>query len=205
MSEALLALLAFQTAILAPESAARPPQPAPQEEIATVRLPILTVVRLVVLDDLSGKGAVPGQEFELALAEPVQLAGNYIIPAGTRGRGWVVHADKPRFGGTPGELLLGARHLQLGDIRIPLRSMKLGGVGKDNSDIAIALAVGGGAVGGVASMFITGKDARVANGLAATAKVAADIDLPLRLLTPLAVLTGEPSPAASTPTSTTEE
>ena len=86
------------------------PAPAPSvapsavaEAPASIMLPALTNVRIRVLADLG-----------------------YVVPAGTRGRGWVIHADKARFGGKAGELLLGARYLKLGDVEIPLRSMKLG-------------------------------------------------------------------------------
>jgi hypothetical protein len=206
MDIALVALLAVQAAAV-PDAVA-PEAPATQAVpviAATAHLPALTVVNLVVLDDLSGKGAVTGQEFDIALATSLMVGGSHVIPAGTRGRGWVVHADKPRFGGKPGELLLAARHLQLGDVQIPLRSMKVGGVGKDNSGLAMGVAVAGGVVGGVASMFIVGKDARVASGLAATAKTAAAMDLPVALLTDAKAVAGAPMIVSTTNSTTSNK
>lgn len=145
----------------------------------TLRLPALTNIRIRILVDLASKQSVTGDEFDIALVEPIAVADGYVVPAGTRGRGWVIHADKARFGGKPGELLLGARFLDLGGHKIPLRSMKLGTpTGKDN----VGLAMGVTAVAGVAGMFITGGQARVGSGVEALAKTAADIDLPVALL-----------------------
>jgi hypothetical protein len=86
------------------------------------------------------------------------------------------------MGGRPGELLLGARYLEHKGIRIPLRSMKLVSGGKDQSGIATGLAVAGGAIGATAALFITGGQARIANGAPATARTASDVEIPAALL-----------------------
>ena len=109
------------------------------------------------------------------------------------------------MGGKPGELLLGARYLELGDLRIPLRSLKLVTRSKDNTDLALILSASG-AAGGVAALFMTGGDSRVANGMQATAKIAADIDIPVDRLTPMAAIAGPPivvAPATGAPSTTT--
>ena len=103
------------------------------------------------------------------------------------------------------ELLLGARYLELGDLRIPLRSLKLVTRSKDNTDLALILSASG-AAGGVAALFMTGGDSRVANGMQATAKIAADIDIPVDRLTPMAAIAGPPivvAPATGAPSTTT--
>lgn len=161
-----------------------PAEQAAAQASTSLRLPALTNIRIGVLADLASKQNATGDEFDIALVEPIAVADGYVIPAGTRGRGWVIHADKARFGGKPGELLLGARYLKLGDIEIPLRSMKLAiRPGKDNGGLAMGMAIAGGAVGGVASMFVTGGQQRVASGMEAIAKTAADVELPIALLT----------------------
>lgn len=178
-----LAALAAQAVSSAVE-AVNPANTDSPEHATSLRLPALTEVRLVVLEDLISKTAVTGQEFDIALAESIRLGNGLMIPAGTRGRGWVVHADKPKMGGKPGELLLAARHLEIRGTRIPLRSMKLGLTGKNKETLAIALSAAGGLAGATAAMFITGTNAKVANGMIATAKTAADVDLPIGVLAP---------------------
>jgi hypothetical protein len=177
-----LIALAVQAAIVSPvEPVAESEPPAVVAAVpTTLKLPALTNIRIRVLVDLASKQSLTGDEFEIALVEPIAVADGYVVPAGTRGRGWVIHADKAQFGGKPGELLLGARFLDLGGHKIPLRSMKLGApTGKDN----VGLAMGVAAVAGVAGMFITGGQARVGSGMEAIAKTATDVDLPVALLT----------------------
>ena len=177
----------FLAAQVAAASPAVVPAPAEPAAATTLVLPALTPVRLRVLADLASKRNATGDEFDIELAEPIALGDGFAIPAGTRGRGWVIHADKARFGGKPGELSLGARHLQLGPVQIPLRSMRLSiKAGKDNGTLAMAMGVAGGLAGGIGSMFVTGGQQRVANGVPAEAKTAADVALPIALLTPIA-------------------
>lgn len=155
------------------------PVEAPPVTPQSVKLPALTAIRVKVDKDLVSKTAVIGEEFDLVLAQPIDLGNGYAVPAGTRGRGWVIHASKARMGGKAGELLLGARYLKLGDIQIPLRSLKIGPPqGKDNTGLSMGLMV---AVG-VAGALVSGGQARVSSGMDATAKTAADVDLPVSLL-----------------------
>lgn len=145
----------------------------------TVRLPALTAIRVKIDRDLVSKTAVIGEEFDIVLVTPIIVGAGYAIPAGTRGRGWVIHASKARMGGKAGELLLGARYLKLGDIEIPLRSLKVGPPqGKDNTGLSAGLT----ATIGVAGMFVSGGQARVDSGMDAIAKTAADVELPVSLL-----------------------
>ena len=121
-------LWAAQVAAVASDPAPAPSvaPPAVAEAPASIMLPALTNVRIRVLADLASKQNQIGDEFDIELIEPIAVSGGYVVPAGTKGRGWVIHADKARFGGKAGELLLGARYLKLGEVEIPLRSMKLG-------------------------------------------------------------------------------
>ena len=57
-----------------------------------------------------------------------------MVPAGTPGVGEVVHAERARFGGKAGELILAARYLDFQGTRIPLRTLRFGAQqGRDNS------------------------------------------------------------------------
>lgn len=146
---------------------------------STVKLTALTPVRITVDQALASNAVTIGQEFDIELAIPIDLGNGYAVPAGTKGRGWVIHASKARMGGKPGELLLGARYLKLGDVEIPLRSMKLGSPqGKDNTGLSMGLV----AAVGVAGMFVSGGQARVQSGMDAVAKIAADVEVPTALL-----------------------
>lgn len=162
---------------------------------ASYRIAALTPIHVAIRADLSGRGATTGQEFDLVLASPITVGDAYVIPAGTPGKGWVVHANSPKLGGKAGELVLGARYLMLGDVQIPLRSLKVGAPGKDNTGLANGVM----AVAGVAGVFISGGDSRVSNGMQATAKIAQDVEIPVDRLTPLAAIAGTPIPVSAAP------
>src|SRR3712207_8910528 len=51
------------------------------------------------------------------------------------------HAARAGGGGRGGELILAARYLQTAAIRVPLRSLRYGGSGRDNQDLVFALNV----------------------------------------------------------------
>ncbi len=157
--------------------------PAPTE----FKVPALTIVELTVVDEVSSKTAITGQPVKLALASPLYLTEHFGLPAGTPVEGAVIHAARPGMGGKAGELLIGARRIALApSVEIPLRSFKLTPArGKDNSAAAFGLSVAGGAVGGVAAMFITGGSATAPAGVGARAKTAADVSIPVALLTKL--------------------
>jgi hypothetical protein len=168
---------------------ASPAVPAPVAATAThVRLPALTPLRLKVVGEVSSKTNVKGDKVVIVLAEPLIVNGTLAIPAGTRGVAEVLHAAKGGMGGKAGELLIAARHLQLGpDLQIPLRSFRLAPVsGKNNEGLATGLSIAGGVAGGIAAFMITGGSARVPDGSEAFAKTAADVDIPAAQLQPAA-------------------
>ena len=151
-------------------------------------MPALTPLRLKVVGEVSSKTNVKGDKVVIVLAEPLIINGTLAIPAGTRGVAEVLHAAKGGMGGKAGELLIAARHLQLGpDLQIPLRSFRLAPVsGKNNEGLATGLSIAGGVAGGIAAMMITGGSARVPDGSEAFAKTAADVDIPAAQLQPAA-------------------
>lgn len=179
-------------------------QPAPPAAPSEIRLPALSGVSLVVVDEISSKTAVTGAPVKLRLARPLYVTSELGLPAGTPVEGVVIHAAKGGMGGKSGELLLGAKKIALSDsVAIPLRSFKLAPArGQNNEGVAFGAAVAGGAVGAVASMFIVGGSAKVPPGMEAIAKTSADVTIPVALLTtlpPIPAVVVMPAPPAPVP------
>ena len=133
-----------------------------------------TVVQLETTELVSSRDRKHGDRFGLRLGAPLVVDGRLVAPAGTPGVGEIVHADRARGGGKPGELILAARYLQLGTIQVPLHGMKLGATGKDNTRTSLAVAT---AIGPFA-LFIHGGEIEIPPGTPAQARIVADIDLP---------------------------
>lgn len=154
-----------------------------------------TPVELEMVEAVSSRTHIRGDRFAVRLRLPIMADDVTAIPAGTPGVGEIVHAERSRGGGKPGELLLAARYLDLNGVQIPLRAMKLGGQGKDRSGTAIGVAV---AIGPFAQ-FIRGEEIEIPSGTVAGAKLAVELSaLPLH---------SEPPPPTGQPTSssTTKE
>ena len=150
-------------------------------------VPSGSIIEISIDDPLDSKTSTIGQHFAIHLAAPLMLAdGNIVIAAGTKGVGEVIHAARAHMGGKAGELLLVARYLDVNGTQVPLRGFRMGGQGKDNSNLVVAATI---AVG-VAGMFISGGEKRVVPGTMATAKIAVDTILPS-----LAPLAPAPAPA----------
>jgi hypothetical protein len=136
----------------------------------TVVVPILTPVALRVDSTISSKTAKRGDRFAITVIAPVIVDGVVVAPTGTRGEGEVVHAAGVGFGGRPGELIVAARFLVIGDRHLPLQSFRLSRAGKNNAAEAIGLVAAAGVIGAVAAMFVTGTSAEIAAGQIALAK-----------------------------------
>jgi hypothetical protein len=159
----------------APAAAATPAAIAPATTTPCCLVPGGTIIEIAIDDPLDSKNSKIGQQFALHLTMPLQLSdGNFVIPAGTRGVGEVIHAAKAHMGGKAGELILIARYLDVGGVQVPLRGFHLGGQGKDNSTLVMAAVISV----GLAGMLISGGEKRVPAGTIATAKIAVDTTLP---------------------------
>jgi hypothetical protein len=176
--------------------AATPPAPI------CCALPDGTLVELAIGEPLTSKTAQRGQRFKLLLAEPLRLGDTVVLPAGTEGVGEIIHADRARAAGKPGELLLAARFLQGPDGEIKLRGMKLGGSGKDHGTAAMAVATALGPVG----FFVRGGQIEIETGTRAHAKLAGPLKVAdLAALEASSRHSGDVGPAGpSTPSSTSE-
>ena len=169
-----------------------PPLPAAAD---CCMIKALTPVRLAITNPIASNAVAPGQLFAITLSEPILLDGGRSIPAGTPGQGEVVHASRSGMAGKAGELVLAARYLDYQGIRIPLRSMRFGGVGKDQTGTATAIAIGTAVVAPLAGVFalaITGGEVRVPAGTLADAKISADTRIDAgRLALPIISSTSE--------------
>ena len=138
-------------------------------------IPSGSIVEISIDEPLDSKNSIIGQRFGIHLTKPLQLSdGHFVIAAGTRGVGEVIHAARSKMGGKAGELLLVARYLDVNGTQVPLRGFRLGGQGKDNTGLVMAATVTIGVVG----MLISGGEKRVPPGTIATAKIAVDTVLP---------------------------
>ena len=143
-----------------------------------VTLPAMLPVEIIIVDQLNSKTSKMGEIFNIRLAAPIMIDGKVIVPAGVAGKGEVIHAAKARAAGKAGELILAARYLEYMGSRLPLRSLRYGkdATGKSNSDEAAAVGI---VVAAPLVLFVTGGQVDIPAGLPATAKLAANVSIPL--------------------------
>lgn len=178
-----------------------PPPAVPAAPAECCLVPAGSYVQLELTDLLSSKQRKRGDRFPIRLAEPFKVDGKVVLPAGLRGEGEVIHVATSNIGGKPGELILAARYLDYGATRIPLKGMKLGRAGQDNST---ALMVAGMVVSPLL-MFLPGGEVQIAPGTRANAKVAADLTFPALPETPAAAIAEAPAdPAIQAAPATTD-
>ena len=153
-------------------------------------LPADTVVQLEILDVLNSFQHKRGETFRLRVVTAVVVDGMTMIAAGTEGAGQIVHAAAARGGGAPGELLIAARSLDIDGLSVPLRGLKLGVTGGDNSGMAFGVSIAAGPF----AMFIRGREIEIPAGTLVTARLADDV-----ILTP-----APPTPPTVPPRSSTD-
>jgi hypothetical protein len=119
----LLAIPAFAQTVATPAG----------QETAADRVPYSTRIEISIDEPFSSQTRKTGDMCAISLAQPVLLSKATVIAARTKGQGQIVHASKRSRGGRAGDLVLAARYLALGNRRIALRGMILGGVGKTKS------------------------------------------------------------------------
>jgi hypothetical protein len=136
-----------------------------------------------------------GDMFAIRLVSPLMVGDKVVVPAGGEDKGQVVDAAPSRALGTPAKLLLAARYLDFSGGRIPLRAMKFGETGHDES-LAVFAAIFIPYVGILAD-FAHGGEIDVPAGTRAIAKLAADVDSPVASPTPAATV--PPAAPTSTP------
>lgn len=165
-----------------------------------------TPIEIRIDESVNSKTHKIGDWYAISLSRPIMLGEQIIVPAGTAGRGQVVHSAKSGWGGKAGELILAARYLEFEGHRIPLRGMKLGGVGGNNEGLAFGATVAGGLVAMPLVFALNGKNADIPAGMLATAKLAEALPAKTPVDTPAgAGTTGQPAEAPATISSSTTE
>lgn len=144
-------------------------QPGPAPEL----LPKGTRVAVIIESPLTSDQSRPGARFPIRLADTVVIDGWPVLMAGALGEGEVVHAAKARWGGKPGELIVNARFLQCGDIRVPLGKMRFSEQGENK----VGQAIGASMIFMPAVFLISGGNISVPPGTRADAKIIGDIAL----------------------------
>lgn len=156
---------------VAPASpSATAPTAAPACCVVANGLPVV----LELVDEVSSATAVRGDRFAIQLAESVRVDGQVVIPAGARGVGEVIDAGKAGMGGRPGELVVAARYITMGDVQVPIRGFRLGGHGENLTKDAQTVVI----LAGVGGLLMRGGDLVMPAGARGSAKIARDVTLP---------------------------
>ncbi|MEG3148310.1 hypothetical protein U1769_00330 [Sphingomonas sp. ZT3P38] len=89
-------------------------------------IPAGTPVQIEITEEVKSRTAKIGDHFAIRLAAPIVVDGTTIVPVGTLGTGEVIHASHVRFmTNRPGELIVAARYLDLGNAHLPLRGFRI--------------------------------------------------------------------------------
>ena len=144
-------------------------------EIGTpMTVPADTELVFEMVDAVNSKTNQRGDRFALRLAEPLRVDGQLLLPVGAPALGEVVHADRGKAGGQPGELTLAARYVDWEGRQIALRSFRAG-VGRDRGKAALSVAI----AAGVAGFLVRGGNIEMPAGTLITAKLRVATDLPV--------------------------
>lgn len=166
-------LLSFDARPQVPLYPATPVAPADPGTAACCRIAAGTVVALEILDPLNSSQRKRGDTFALRVVTPLVVDGHELVPAGTTAIGQVVHAAAARGGGAPGELLIAARSLDVRGQSVPLRGLKLGVTGGDNSGMALGVSFAAGPF----ALFIRGREIEIPALTRVEARLASEITL----------------------------
>ena len=147
---------------------------APVSPVTLVTVPALTPLYVRIDAELSSKKNKNGDHFPIHVDEDVRVGDAIVIPAGSAGEGEVIHAAKSGGGGKPGELLVAARFIRVGDQEIRLRSLSLGATGRDRSDTSLGTSI----VLGPLGLFVVGGVMTLPRDTVGGAKTAVEIQLP---------------------------
>jgi len=192
----LMAFAAFCTAAQDVPAAAATPTPAAAVSAPAallVTLPRDTPVELIATREVSTANAKPGTPIKLQVRSAVLIGGRTVIPAGTPAWGEVVTASDAGGLGKSGKMTARLKHVQLGEVEIPLDG-EISSKGRKGSVAGAVLS------GGLMGLFHRGNNAKIKAGEVVSSFVAEDVALDYSGATvrraPGAVAT--PAPAAGT-------
>jgi hypothetical protein len=157
----------------APAAAVEQPAEAP----ALIRIPAGTVVEVELTEALSSRTSQQQQLFGLRLVAPILVDGREVVPAGAAGGGEVIDAHASAFGGRQGRLIISGRFVEINGERQRIRGMQIMTAGEQRTNTALAVSMI--PYAGVAGIFIQGGEVDIPVGARGTARLAADVDVPL--------------------------
>lgn len=171
----IMSLMAFAQLCTATQEA---PPPAATPAVATttaaapllIKLPQDTPVELIATREVSTATAKPGTPIKLQVRTAVQIGGRVVIPAGTLAWGEVVTASDAGGLGKAGKMTARLKHIQLGDITIPID----GDISSKGRKGSVAGAV---LTGGLMGLFHRGNNAKIKAGEIVSSFVAEDVVL----------------------------
>jgi hypothetical protein len=160
----------------APGEATPTPPPTASQVAPCCRLAAGTPVEVELTQMVSSRVAVEGDRFTFRLVQDIQVDGRTVVAAGAQGDGEVIDVAAGGIAGRPGKLVLVARGLDAGALRIPLRGFHLGSSGRDSSKVAIGLSAT--PYVGILALAVPGGNVEYPAGVHVLAKVAADTVIP---------------------------
>jgi hypothetical protein len=86
----------------------------------TIRVEQDTLIRLMVLNEVSSRTAKPGDRFVLRVDEPVVVGGVTVIPVGAKAWGEIVEAETNGHAGKTGRIGARLLHVEVGGDQIPI-------------------------------------------------------------------------------------
>ena len=111
------AALAFSPAAAAQEQA---PPAASSGANAGIVIEQDTLIRLMVLNEVSSRTTKPGERFVLRVDEPVVVSGVTVIPVGAKAWGEVLSADTSGATGKAGSLAARLLYVEAGSCQVPI-------------------------------------------------------------------------------------
>lgn len=151
-----------------------------------IRIPAGTAVIIELTETMRSTSAQQGALFGLRLAEPIALNDAVIVPAGAVGGGEVIDARPAGGGGRQGRLILSSRYLEINGERVRIRAMQFMAAGEDRAADAAGVAAAGAIVWPLAfaGFLVRGGEVEIPAGTRGTARLAADLDVPVAAATP---------------------
>ena len=168
-------LMAALAALLAACGDAAFAQPAaviapPMTPAGTILVARDTVIRLMVVNEVSTRKAKAGDRFVLRVDEPVVAGGATVIPVGTKAWGEVLDAKKSGSVGKGGRLAARLLHIELGGQQIPISGESRSKGEKGSTQVAMGM------LGlGPFALFAPGNNAKLKAGEIFSAYLEADM------------------------------
>lgn len=140
-------------------------------------IPKGTIVEVQIDETISSEASVPGRRFALHSHMPISVGGVNLAPSNMPGEGEVVHAARAGGNGRSGELIINARFIDCGGVRIPIGRLKIV-AGRDDRTMT---AMGVSAIVPLGGLLVKGGSVDIPSGAIGEARVMRDVALPAPL------------------------